>query len=119
MSLTTVALMVLAGALGAVVRYVLKEKIVYRALPLTGILIANIVGSAFAGALLALPQSTLTFVLVAGFCGALTTFSSVAYYLVPAGGERRLGRLVGIGFLHGAGSVIAAWVAYVAVALLR
>ncbi len=71
-----------AGAIGALLRYALS-----RALPVRpghlpgGILIVNVVGSAVAGALIGLAERAaldgdLRLVLVTGFCGGLTTFST-------------------------------------------
>jgi CrcB protein len=71
-----------AGAVGAVLRFALS-----RALPVRpghlpgGILIVNVVGSAVAGALIGLAERAaldgdLRLVLVTGFCGGLTTFST-------------------------------------------
>jgi fluoride exporter len=71
-----------AGAVGAVLRYALA-----RALPVRpghlpgGILIVNVVGSGIAGALIGLAERAaldgdLRLVLVTGFCGGLTTFST-------------------------------------------
>jgi CrcB protein len=71
-----------AGAVGAVLRYALS-----RALPVRpghlpgGILIVNVVGSGVAGALIGLAERAaldgdLRLVLVTGFCGGLTTFST-------------------------------------------
>ena len=71
-----------AGAIGATLRYALS-----RALPVRpghlpgGILIVNVVGSAIAGALIGLAERAaldgdLRLVLVTGFCGGLTTFST-------------------------------------------
>lgn len=79
--LVVVAVLV-AGAVGAVLRYALS-----RALPVRpghlpgGILIVNVVGSAMAGALIGLAERAaldgdLRLVLVTGFCGGLTTFST-------------------------------------------
>ena len=77
-----VAGVLVAGAVGAVLRYALS-----RALPVRpghlpgGILVVNVVGSALAGALIALAERAaldgdLRLVLVTGFCGGLTTFST-------------------------------------------
>ena len=77
-----VAAVLVAGAVGAVLRYALS-----RALPVRpghlpgGILIVNVVGSAVAGALIGLAERAaldgdLRLVLVTGFCGGLTTFST-------------------------------------------
>ena len=77
-----VAGVIVAGAVGAVLRYALS-----RALPVRpghlpgGILIVNVVGSALAGALIGLAERAaldgdLRLVLITGFCGGLTTFST-------------------------------------------
>jgi CrcB protein len=77
-----VAAVLMSGAVGAVLRYALS-----RALPVRpghlpgGILIVNVVGSALAGALIGLAERAaidgdLRLVLVTGFCGGLTTFST-------------------------------------------
>ena len=77
-----VAAVLVAGAVGAVLRYALS-----RALPVRpghlpgGILIVNVAGSALAGALIGLAERAaidgdLRLVLVTGFCGGLTTFST-------------------------------------------
>jgi fluoride exporter len=71
-----------AGAIGAVLRYALS-----RALPVRpghlpgGILIVNVAGSALAGALIGLAERAaldgdLRLILITGFCGGLTTFST-------------------------------------------
>ncbi len=71
-----------AGAVGALLRYALS-----RALPVRpghlpgGILIVNVVGSGVAGALIGLAERAaidgdLQLVLLTGFCGGLTTFST-------------------------------------------
>ena len=77
-----VAAVLIAGAVGAMLRYALS-----RALPVRpghlpgGILIVNVVGSALAGALIGLAERAaidgdLRLVLITGFCGGLTTFST-------------------------------------------
>ena len=78
----TVLAVLVAGAVGAVLRYALS-----RALPVRpgrlpgGILIVNVVGSALAGALIGLAERAaldgdLRLILITGFCGGLTTFST-------------------------------------------
>ncbi len=71
-----------AGAVGAVVRYALSRVLPVRPGHLPGgILIVNVVGSALAGALIGLAERAaldgdLRLILITGFCGGLTTFST-------------------------------------------
>jgi fluoride exporter len=77
-----VAGVLVAGAVGAVLRYALSRAFPVRPGHLPGgILIVNVVGSGFAGALIGLAERAaldgdLRLVLVTGFCGGLTTFST-------------------------------------------
>ena len=77
-----VAAVLVAGAVGAVLRYALSRAFPVRPGHLPGgILIVNIVGSGVAGALIGLAERAaldgdLRLVLVTGFCGGLTTFST-------------------------------------------
>jgi len=77
-----VAAVLVAGAVGAVLRYALSRAFPVRPGHLPGgILIVNVVGSGLAGALLGLAERAaldgdLRLVLVTGFCGGLTTFST-------------------------------------------
>jgi fluoride exporter len=79
--LVVVAVLV-AGAVGAVLRYALSRAFPVRPGHLPGgILIVNVVGSGLAGALIGLAERAaldgdLRLVLVTGFCGGLTTFST-------------------------------------------
>ena len=79
--LIVVAVLV-AGAVGAVLRYALSRAFPVRPGHLPGgILIVNVVGSGAAGALIGLAERAaldgdLRLVLVTGFCGGLTTFST-------------------------------------------
>ena len=71
-----------AGAIGAVLRYSLSRAFPVRPGHLPGgILIVNVVGSGVAGALIGLAERAaldgdLRLILVTGFCGGLTTFST-------------------------------------------
>ena len=71
-----------AGAVGAVLRYALSRAFPVRPGHLPGgILIVNVVGSGLAGALIGVAERAaldgdLRLVLVTGFCGGLTTFST-------------------------------------------
>lgn len=82
MSAGVIVAVLVAGAVGAVIRYALS-----RAYPVKpghlpgGILIVNVAGSALAGAVLGLAERAavgddLRLILVTGFCGGLTTFST-------------------------------------------
>lgn len=84
MSLTPLlaATVLVAGSLGAVVRYLLSRAYPVRPGHLPGgILIVNVVGSAVAGVALGLAERAALsadwrLVIVTGFCGGLTTFST-------------------------------------------
>jgi CrcB protein len=71
-----------AGAVGAVLRYLLSKAYPVRPGHLPGgILVVNVVGSGIAGAVIGLAERAavsddLRLVLVTGFCGGLTTFST-------------------------------------------
>lgn len=71
-----------AGATGAVLRYALSRAFPVRPGHLPGgILIVNVLGSGLAGALIGLAERAeltgdLRLILVTGFCGGLTTFST-------------------------------------------
>ena len=77
-----VVAVLLAGAVGALLRYALSRAFPVRPGHLPGgILIVNVVGSAVAGALIGLAERAaldgdLRLILVTGFCGGLTTFST-------------------------------------------
>ena len=108
---------VAAGSLGALARYGIQAWATTAGKGYLAILVANIVGSALAGALFALPDSFTTAALLAGFCGSLTTLSTMVVHLLPLPGARPLRSRVGLGLAHVVGSVGAALVAYSAVAL--
>ena len=114
-----------SGALGSVLRFWLSRK--WPAQPgrvPRGILIANLGGSALAGIfmgssmLVLLPRSWML-VLIAGFCGGLTTFSTWAVDSVLAleAGNRSLGlrniliTAAGSVLLFGATMLLTLWVA--------
>lgn len=110
-------LSVALGSLGALARYGIQAWASSSGKADLGILVANIVGSALAGALFALPDSFTTAAILTGFCGSLTTLSTLVAHLLPLPGAPALRSRVGLGIAHVAGSVGAALVAYSAVAL--
>ncbi|GGR12038.1 fluoride efflux transporter CrcB [Agromyces mediolanus] len=77
-----IATVLVAGSLGAVIRYLLSRRFPVRPGHLPGgILIVNVVGSAVAGVVLGLAERAAVsadwrLILVTGFCGGLTTFST-------------------------------------------
>jgi CrcB protein len=77
-----VVAVLVAGAVGAVLRYALSRAFPVRPGRLPGgILLVNVVGSGLAGALIGLAERAaldgdLRLILVTGFCGGLTTFST-------------------------------------------
>lgn len=64
----------LAGAVGAVARFLVTRA--FAARPVWAVLVVNVVGSAIGGALLALASGDARLILLTGFCGGLTTFST-------------------------------------------
>jgi CrcB protein len=80
MTPVVVAAALLAGAVGALARYAITHAVARREpavrLP-WAVLIANVAGSLVAGVLLVLPpDAEVRFVLLSGFAGGLTTFST-------------------------------------------
>ena len=77
-----VGAVLVAGSVGAVLRYALSRAFPVRPGHLPGgILIVNVLGSGVAGALIGLAERAelsgdLELILVSGFCGGLTTFST-------------------------------------------
>ena len=82
MSPLVVGALLIAGAVGAVIRYALSRAYPVRPGHLPGgILIVNVVGSLVAGAVIGLAERAaisddVRLVLLTGFCGGLTTFST-------------------------------------------
>lgn len=73
--MSTVLLIALGGALGAVGRYGVERVLPQRTTLPWALIVVNVLGSALAGWVWSMPESTMrTFVLV-GVCGAFTTFS--------------------------------------------
>ena len=82
MTLSMLGWVALGAAFGAPARY-LTDRAVTRAsmasaIPL-GLLVVNVLGSAFLGVVVGVENSTLLVLLGTGFCGAFTTFSGFAW----------------------------------------
>lgn len=118
MSPEILGLTVALGSLGAVVRYLFQALWLGKDRRYGAIITVNLVGSAIAGALTALPESPLTVALVAGLCGGLTTFSTVALHLIPTSDSLTAPHRVGLGVAHIGGSVAAVLLAFQIVALV-
>lgn len=76
-----IAAVLVAGAVGAVVRYLVSRALAERSNFPWGVLVVNVVGSAIGGAVLGLAHSggldpAVQLILLTGFCGGLTTFST-------------------------------------------
>ncbi len=63
-----------AGAVGAALRFLVTRA--FAARPVGAVLVVNVVGSAIGGVLLALASGDIRMILLTGFCGGLTTFST-------------------------------------------
>jgi CrcB protein len=77
--MTAVLVTLVAGAAGAVLRFLVARAFASR--PVHAVLVVNVVGSALGGAVLALAQlgsvsGDIRLILLTGFCGGLTTFST-------------------------------------------
>lgn len=105
-------LTVALGSLGAVIRYLVQSLWRGNDRRYGAIIVVNLLGSAIAGALMALPGNPLTVALVAGFCGGLTTFSTVALHLIPTSDSLTAPRRVGLALAHIGGSVGAVLLAF-------
>jgi CrcB protein len=96
-------LSVALGTVGAVLRWLLLQGLPGKAWVAT--LIVNIAGSALAGGIIAFPAVASSAPLVAGLCGGLTTFSTLALQLLPGTTFSSPSRLVGLALAHGVGGV--------------
>jgi fluoride exporter len=95
-----IALVLLAGAGGALLRF-----LVVRVLPVPwAVLAVNVVGSLLGGVLIGATAGDLQLILLTGFCGGLTTFSSFTVetvQLVMAGKSRAAALSVGLNLVLG------------------
>lgn len=79
----TLLAVILAGAVGAVLRHLVSRAFAGRSQAPWAVLIVNVVGSALGGAVLGLAtagavSSDVRLVLLTGLCGGLTTFSTLS-----------------------------------------
>lgn len=91
-----IAVLLLAGALGALARYLLQRWLPENGLSLPrAVLIVNVWGSVFAGAAIGFAEAgfldeTAAIIIVTGFCGGLTTMSTLSVETIELA---RLGRM--------------------------
>ena len=99
----------LGGAIGAPLRYLLDRFVTFRTAGVTtgralpwGLLAVNTLGSALAGVVLAATNGDLRVFLLAGFCGAFTTFSGFAWEADRLWEERRSDFWIAVALMTGA-----------------
>lgn len=106
------------GALGAVLRQLTSVSLAGRGRIPWGVLVVNVVGSFIAGLALGLPlDPAWQLIVLSGFCGGLTTFSTLSVetvYLVIAGKHRAAAASVALNLALGvpaalAGLSVAVW----------
>lgn len=97
------------GALGAVLRHLASVSLAGRGRIPWGVLVVNVVGSFVAGLALGLPLDPgLTLLVLTGFCGGLTTFSTLSVdtvQLVLAGKGRQAALSVALNLALGLAAV--------------
>jgi fluoride exporter len=87
-------MVVLGGAVGAVVRYLVARRFDRPGAP-WGILAANVAGSFLLGAVLGRASPEVAALVGTGFCGALTTYSTFALQTVELPRARAVGYALG------------------------
>ena len=120
MSAWVVVAAVVAGALGALARYGVTRVVAAR-LPADrlsrAVLIVNVAGSVIAGALLAVPGD-LQYIVVGGFCGGLTTFSTWSVETVQLFVDGKSSNAIGNVVVNLAAGTLGAVVAFVTTGLV-
>lgn len=116
MTLAIVAVTLLAGALGAVLRWAVARVFARQSFP-WAVLVVNVVASAIGGALVGLAvDDALRLILLTGLCGGLSTFSTLSVetiQLVLGGdGAKRPGAAalsMGLNLVLGIAAAAAGW----------
>jgi fluoride exporter len=107
-----VAVALLAGAVGAVLRWGVSRAFAKQRFP-WAVLVVNVVGSALGGVLVGLAvDDAARVILLTGFCGGLTTFSTLSVETVQLvlGGRTRTAALsMLVNLVVGIGAAVAGW----------
>jgi fluoride exporter len=90
----TAVLVVLGGAVGAVVRHLVARLLDRPGAP-WGVLAANVAGSFLLGVVLGRAPSEVAALVGTGFCGALTTYSTFTLQIVALPRARAVGYALG------------------------
>jgi CrcB protein len=102
----------LAGAVGAVVRWAVSRAFAAQRFP-WAVLVVNVVGSALGGVLVGLAvDDAARVILLSGLCGGLTTFSTLSVetvQLVLAGRTRTAALSIALNLVLGLGAAVAGW----------
>ncbi|MCY7411813.1 MAG: fluoride efflux transporter CrcB [Salinibacterium sp.] len=122
MSALVVAATIVAGALGAVLRYLTSRALAPRSRFPWAVLVVNVVGSAIGGVVLGLAtiggvDADIRLIVLTGLCGGLTTFSTWSVetvQLVREGKWRWVGLSVSGNLVLGIGAAAAAYAITVA-----
>ena len=125
MSAALIAATIGAGVLGTVLRYLASRALAPHSRFPWAVLVVNVVGSAIGGVVLGLAttggvDAGIRLIVLAGFCGGLTTFSTWSVetvQLVQEGKWRWVGLSVAGNLVFGIGAAVAAYAITVAVAV--
>ena len=124
MSVAIIAATIVAGALGTVLRYLTARALTPRSRFPWAVLLVNVVGSAIGGVVLGLAtiggvDAGIRLIVLTGFCGGLTTFSTWSVdtvQLLQEGKWRWVGLSVAGNLVLGISAAAAAYAITVAVA---
>ena len=102
----------LAGAVGAVLRWVVSRAFAGRRFP-WAVLAVNVAGSVLGGVLVGLAvDDAARVILLSGLCGGLTTFSTLSVETVQLVLEKKAGLAalsIGLNLVLGIGAAVAGW----------
>lgn len=84
---------VVAGASGAVLRYLVSRAFAKQPFP-WAVLMVNVVGSAIGGSIAAVAAPDLRLIVLGGLCGGLTTFSTFSVETIQLIQDNRIGTAV-------------------------